>query len=48
LPVKDARCAEYRDLANDLAIELKAPLDRHLEATVKVQALACALAFGSF
>ena len=29
LPVKDARCAEYRDLANDLAIELKAALDRH-------------------
>jgi hypothetical protein len=29
-PVKDARCAEYRDLARDLAAELEAMLDRNL------------------
>jgi len=28
-PVKEARCAEYRDLVRDLAAELEATLDRH-------------------
>jgi hypothetical protein len=29
-PVKDLRCAEYRDLVRDLAAELEAMLDRNL------------------
>ena len=29
-PVREARCAEYRDLVRDLAAELEATLDRHL------------------
>ncbi|GEO19141.1 hypothetical protein [Microvirga aerophila] len=31
LPVSAARCAEYRELARDLAAELAATLDRHLK-----------------
>jgi hypothetical protein len=27
-PVKEARCAEYRDLVQDLAVEIEAELDR--------------------
>lgn len=29
LPVREARCAEYRDLIRDLAVEVDAALDRH-------------------
>jgi hypothetical protein len=29
-PVREARCAEYRDLVRDLAAELEVTLDRHL------------------
>jgi len=28
-PVREARCAEYRDLVRDLAVEVEAMLDRH-------------------
>jgi hypothetical protein len=31
LPVSAARCAEYRELARDLAAELAAMLDRHAQ-----------------
>jgi crotonobetainyl-CoA:carnitine CoA-transferase CaiB-like acyl-CoA transferase len=28
-PVREARCAEYRELVRDLAVEIQAELDRH-------------------
>jgi hypothetical protein len=31
LPVREARCAEYRDLVRDLAVEVKTALDRRAQ-----------------
>jgi hypothetical protein len=31
-PVREARCAEYRDLVRDLAAEVEAALDRYAQA----------------
>ena len=31
-PVREARCAEYRDLVRDLAVEVEAALNRHSQS----------------